>query len=121
MWSAGNKDYFASDEKADKDNSKNEPVVITPYTVKDTPEEKEVAAPLPQAADITKPADVTVPETPAADSSFINLTKEQLSPDYIQSLLDRIAALEEDTDSINRQELLQLNAELDAILNYLRQ
>ena len=116
-----NKDYFASDEKADKDNSKNEPVVITPYTVKDTPEEKEVAAPLPQAADIKKPADVTVPETPAADSPFNNLTKEQLSPDYIQSLLDRIAALEEDTDSISRQELLQLNAELDAILNYLRQ
>ena len=49
------------------------------------------------------------------------MSKEQLTPEYIQSLLDRIAELEEDTTSVNRQELLQLNAELDAILTYLRQ
>ena len=50
-----------------------------------------------------------------------NMSKEHLTPEYIQSLLDRIAALEEDSPSLNRQELLQLNAELDAILTYLRQ
>lgn len=48
------------------------------------------------------------------------LTKEQLSPEYIQKLLDRIAALEESDDSIEREELLLLNAELDAILEALR-
>ncbi len=60
-------------------------------------------------------------EIPTVDFYIKNMTKEQLSPEYIQSLLDRIAALEEDSPSLNRQELLQLNAELDAILTYLRQ
>lgn len=50
-----------------------------------------------------------------------NLSKEQLSPEYIQKLIDRINALEEDSTSINRNEILQLNAELDAILESLRQ
>ena len=50
-----------------------------------------------------------------------NMTNEHLTPEYIQSLIDRISALEEDSTSLNRQELLQLNAELDAILTYLRQ
>ena len=49
------------------------------------------------------------------------MTKDHLTPEYIQSLIDRISALEEDSPSLNRQELLQLNAELDAILTYLRQ
>ena len=65
------------------------------------------------------------PETPAAvptvDFYIQNMTNEQLTPEYIQALLDRIAALEEDSPLLNRQELLQLNAELDAILTYLRQ
>ena len=60
-------------------------------------------------------------ETTNADFYIKNMTKEHLTPEYIQSLLDRIAALEEDSPSLNRQELLQLNAELDAILTYLRQ
>ena len=59
-------------------------------------------------------------EKTSADFYIKNMTKEHLTPEYIQSLLDRIAALEEDSPSLNRQELLQLNAELDAILNYLR-
>lgn len=60
-------------------------------------------------------------EIPYVDFNIQNMTPEHLTPEYIQSLLDRIAELEEDTSSVNRQELLQLNAELDAILNYLRQ
>ncbi len=48
------------------------------------------------------------------------LTRQQLSPEYIQKLLDRIAVLEESDDSIDREELLLLNAELDAILEALR-
>ncbi len=61
------------------------------------------------------------PVIPDADLNIKNMSKEQLTPEYIQALLDRIAALEEDSPTLNRQELLQLNAELDAILNYLRQ
>ena len=58
---------------------------------------------------------------PTVDFYIKNMSKEHLTPEYIQSLLDRIAALEEDSPSLNRQELLQLNTELDAILLYLRQ
>ena len=61
------------------------------------------------------------PVTADSDLNIKNMSKEQLTPEYIQALLDRIAALEEDSPTLNRQELLQLNAELDAILNYLRQ
>ena len=48
------------------------------------------------------------------------LTRQQLSPEYIQKLLDRIEALEDSGDSIDREELVLLNAELDAILEALR-
>ncbi len=64
---------------------------------------------------------IPAPVTADADLNIKNMSKEQLTPEYIQALLDRIAALEEDSPTLNRQELLQLNAELDAILNYLRQ
>ncbi len=69
---------------------------------------------------ITEASEATT-EIPNVDFYIKNMTKEHLTPEYIQSLLDRIAALEEDSPSLNRQELLQLNAELDAILTYLRQ
>lgn len=45
-----------------------------------------------------------------------DITNEQLNPDYIQKLLDRINELEKNDKSINRKELVLLNAELDAIL-----
>lgn len=67
--------------------------------------------------------DFTQNVEPASQVKFdvSNLTKEQLSPEYIQKLIDRINALEEDSSSVNRNELLELNAELDAILKNLRQ
>lgn len=49
-----------------------------------------------------------------------SLTQEQLSPEYIRKLLSRIETLEEDDVSLNKEELQQLNAELDAILAALR-
>lgn len=70
--------------------------------------------------DYTKQPEVST-AVPNVDFYIKNVTKEHLTPEYIQSLLDRIAALEEDSPSLNRQELLELNAELDAILTYLRQ
>lgn len=87
----------------------------------------EVIAPAP-AVEKIEPAPVViapVPEEPKIVSNvkfdISKLTKEQLSPEYIQNLLDRISALEEDDTTINRDELLQLNAELDAILEVLKQ
>ena len=46
-------------------------------------------------------------------------SNQQLTPEYVQNLLDRIIALEEDDASLNRAEIFQLNAELDAILEVL--
>lgn len=60
-------------------------------------------------------------DIPTVDFYLKKLTKEQLTPEYIQSLIDRIDELEKNSPSVNRQEILQLNAELDAILMYLRQ
>ena len=74
-----------------------------------------------------EPADVLeiAPSKPevseSVDFTVKKLGKEQLSPEYVQALLDKIASLEENKPDINREELLQLNAELDAILDVLRQ
>ncbi|MCQ2592159.1 MAG: hypothetical protein MJ188_05190 [Treponema sp.] len=53
-------------------------------------------------------------------SEFTGLSQEQLTSDYIQKILDRISTLEENDSTVNREELLRLNAELDAILEALR-
>ena len=96
--------------------------VITPFSVEG--EEAEEVSGVTEFTGLVEKVSET-PETPAeipnVDFYIKNMTKEHLTPEYIQSLLDRIAALEEDSPSLNRQELLQLNAELDAILTYLRQ
>lgn len=49
------------------------------------------------------------------------LTSDQLDSKYIQGLLDRINSLENDDGKIDRNEILRLNAELDAIMEKLRQ
>ena len=96
--------------------------VITPYSVEKTEETGPVEVKEFTIPEETVTADPGTPaEIPNVDFYIKNMTKEHLTPEYIQSLLDRIAALEEDSPSLNRQELLQLNAELDAILTYLRQ
>lgn len=53
--------------------------------------------------------------------SVDRIPPEKLDPLYVQSLLDRIDALESDPEIVDKQEVLQLNAELDAIMNKLRQ
>lgn len=50
-----------------------------------------------------------------------SISKEHLTLEYVQNLIDRISALEENSAAVNRREILQLNAELDAILSVLRQ
>ena len=78
-----------------------------------------------------KPVAVPPMETPSPIDEFAvrrdvpfnvnNLSKEQLTLEYVQNLIDRISALEENSSVVNRKEILQLNAELDAILSVLRQ
>lgn len=48
------------------------------------------------------------------------ITDNMLNMQYINDLLNRIKKLEEDPANINRNELLRLNAELDAILEKVR-
>ncbi len=50
-----------------------------------------------------------------------SLSKEKYTQEYIQSLLTRISELEKDSASVNREELLQLNKELDEILSALKE
>ena len=119
------KEFTEEEEKAGTGKSASGLEVITPFSV----DEKDAAEPaaVTEFTGLTEtisdvPAAPAAPaEIPTVDFYIKNMSKEQLSPEYIQSLLDRIAALEETSPSLNRQELLQLNAELDAILTYLRQ
>lgn len=57
-----------------------------------------------------------------ADVDFIvqNVTEKQLDFEYIQNLINRIDALESTDTDVDRNELRQLNSELDAILAALR-
>ena len=122
------KDFTEKEEKTSDVKAAGNLEVITPFSA----DEKEAAEPsgVTEFTGLTEtvsdlPAAQSAPSAPAeipnVDFYIKNMSKEQLTPEYIQSLLDRIAALEEDSPSLNRQELLQLNAELDAILTYLRQ
>lgn len=52
--------------------------------------------------------------------SVIDIVDEQLDPVYIQALLDRIAELEKDSSSVKQEEIDMLNAELDLILDGIR-
>lgn len=67
---------------------------------------------------VAEPEKITGPKN-NEDSARV-ITQNQLTNEYIQNLLDRIQALEDSGASINREELLMLNAELDAILEYIR-
>ena len=60
-------------------------------------------------------------DNPQVKFDVTSLSTEQLTTEYIQNLLDKIANLEQSGTALNRTELLQLNAELDAILSVLRQ
>ena len=59
-------------------------------------------------------------ETPKVEFNVNNISREKLTPQYVDKLLKRITELEEDSSSANREEILLLNAELDYILSVLR-
>lgn len=54
------------------------------------------------------------------DFEVQTVTEKQLEPEYIQALINRIDALEASGSDVDRNEIRQLNAELDAILSTLR-
>ena len=86
-------------------------------TIKDTPLEvqdvSDTEGPVQVLASVEEEKE-ELPETTAAA-----VTKEQLDPEYIQKLLDHIAALEEDGSGVNDNEIQYLNEELDSILKVL--
>lgn len=100
------KSETVSSVEDDKNSIAEEPVV--PVSVEDVPVEKQ--------------SDYTPKDIPSVEFNVnSNLSKEQYSPEYIQSLLNRIAALEnQPASALNREELLRLNTELDEILSSLR-
>lgn len=57
---------------------------------------------------------------PAPVSNKIEIKPNQIEPEYIQALIDRISELESDGSNTNTEELNRLTRELDAILEYLR-
>lgn len=78
---------------------------------------KEAEYQAPEKKQIQK---VTPPPVQKKKKPNVNqFSNQQLTPEYVQNLLDRIIALEEDDASLNRAEIFQLNAELDAILEVL--
>ena len=60
-------------------------------------------------------------EPPVQRTQMFKPSDKQLTPEYIQSLIDRITELENDVDNVDEAELNRLNDELDAILTFLRQ
>ncbi|MCR5495546.1 MAG: hypothetical protein K6F15_07920 [Treponema sp.] len=70
---------------------------------------------------LPEPEEAPVPEeVPEVNFDLNSISAEQMNPEYVQGLINRINALEENDDSIDRNEILKLHAELDAILEKLR-
>lgn len=92
---------------------------------KQEPKKEEKMEQLPvETKPIVKPGYVKTPVSKPEEEKIMDdisvdpeeITDEKLNPDYIQKLLDRINDLESGDESVNRTELIMLNAELDAIL-----
>ena len=63
----------------------------------------------------------TKKEIPDVKFDVATLSREKLSQEYVAGLMERIANLEDSGENVDREVLLMLNAELDAILEILRQ
>ncbi len=104
-----------------------EPQIQTQQPVESVP--AQVEAEIPE-----EPAPVKMPEvkvTNTTASTFVpnanvkfdveTISKDHLTPEYIQNLIERINNLEDSGEFVDRAEILMLNSELDAILELLRQ
>ena len=60
-------------------------------------------------------------ETPEVKFDLNSITAEKLNPSYVQGLIERINSLEGGAENLDRAEILRLHAELDAIMEKLRQ
>jgi len=94
-------------------------------------EVEEVEEPVKETTKPSKPAKKNPPEPktvektepeedPEDDLDEFTIPKELLTPEYIQSLLDRIELLKVGDPALNRDELKMLNDELDFILSIMR-
>ena len=97
--------YFIGDKKEEVVDKKEKPVVK--QEVVKVPEEEKVKE--------------TKKEIPDVKFDVATLSREKLSQEYVAGLMERIANLEDSGENVDREELLMLNAELDAILEILRQ
>lgn len=98
--------YFIGDKKEEVVEVKKEEPVVKQEVVKVPVEEK---------------VKETKKEIPDVKFDVATLSKEKLSQEYVAGLMERIANLEDSGENVDREELLMLNAELDAILEILRQ
>lgn len=98
--------YFIGDKKEEVVEVKKEKPVVKQEVVK-VPEEEKVKE--------------TKKEIPDVKFDVATLSREKLSQEYVAGLMERIANLEDSGENVDREELLMLNAELDAILEILRQ
>ena len=82
----------------------------------DIPTETEDSEPknVSDTAEIFQPDKTNVEFNPAM------IPPEKINYEYVRKLLERIDALENDAEKVNREEILNLNAELDAIMEILR-
>ena len=97
--------YFIGDKKEVVEVKKEKPVV-----------KKEVVK-VPEEENVKE----TKKEIPDVKFDVATLSREKLSQEYVAGLMERIANLEDSGKNVDREELLMLNAELDAILEILRQ
>lgn len=63
---------------------------------------------------------ISQPEKTNVDFNPDLIPPEKINYEYVRKLLERIDALENDAEKVNREEILNLNAELDAIMEILR-
>ena len=97
--------YFIGDKKEVVEVKKEKPIV-----------KKEVVK-VPEEENVKE----TKKEIPDVKFDVATLSREKLSQEYVAGLMERIANLEDSGKNVDREELLMLNAELDAILEILRQ
>lgn len=118
----------SSVEKVDFTNQKN--VISTPQeinppvqVINKDPEEKSKQLPPQVEIPVEKeevPEIEPIQTTQSETKLNSGLKPEQLTPEYIQQLIDRITELENDSSTVNAQEIIDLNTELDLILSVLR-
>lgn len=119
----GKKPLENKPKEKDKPSEVNEKLVtqkVEPEKVEEKQAEKPLdTKPIVTPGYVKKPVVKPVEEEKIVSDITVDpedIPDEKLNPDYIQSLLDRINDLEAGDDSVDRKELIMLNAELDAIL-----